>query len=69
MRDRVRARLRSLVGLRFSLFDKCFCATFCSKLAILGNLFFVLRNFDEFSTILASIVGYELSISVEFPEF
>ena len=33
-----------------------FCATFCSKLAILGNLFVC---HDKFSTILASIVGYE----------
>ena len=38
------------------------CASFCSKPSICRNLFFVRRNFDKFSTILASIVFYELCV-------
>ena len=69
VRDRVRARLRSLVGVTLLgffliIFDrKVPCALLCNFLfeaVNFANLFFVRRNFDKFSTILASIVFYDV---------
>ena len=59
----MRARLRSLVAATYAsrllLIRMHVCAAFCSKPSICRNLFFVRRNFDKFSTILASIVFYD----------
>ena len=66
MRDRVRARLRSLLGVTLLglLFGrKCRCALLCNFLfeaATFGPKFVCLFFHDKFLTILASIVGYEI---------
>ena len=67
VRDRVRARLRSLDGVPSVCFVCCL-QLFCSKPSICSNLFFVRRNFDKFSTILASIVFYDPRNSGNCPD-
>ena len=65
VRDRVRARLRSLAGVPLLglplIPNSSFVQLFVQSRSFCPNLF-VLRNFDKFSTILASIVCYDYAI-------